>query len=208
MHDPMVNWTGFDEGFLVREMLAGKDEAFESFFHAYFPPLYRFALARLNGNEDAAEEVAQFAVSKAILKLETYRGEATVFSWLRTFCRHEIFAWYERHQMDSLHQTIETEAPSADPALLIAKDDLRHPEGALRSRDLARQVQEALDCLPEHYGNVLEWKYLDGRTVKEIAVRLQLTEKAVESLLSRARQAFRIALQDLGIDPTAVAKGD
>ena len=42
-----------------------------------------------------------------------------------------------------------------------------------------------------HYGDALEWKYLEGLAVREIADRLGLTAKAAESLLARAREAFR-----------------
>jgi RNA polymerase sigma-70 factor (ECF subfamily) len=48
-----------------------------------------------------------------------------------------------------------------------------------------------LDCLPPWYGDALEWKYIHGLSVKEIAERLNLGSKAAESLLTRARKAFR-----------------
>ena len=50
-----------------------------------------------------------------------------------------------------------------------------------------------LDCLPERYGDALEWKYIQELSVHEIATRLKVTPKAAESLLSRAREAFRDA---------------
>ena len=49
----------FDDKALVKRMLAGQEEAFEEFFESYFPALYRFALTRLNQNEDLAEEIVQ-----------------------------------------------------------------------------------------------------------------------------------------------------
>jgi RNA polymerase sigma factor (sigma-70 family) len=58
-------------------------------------------------------------------------------------------------------------------------------------------VHVALDRLPSHYARVLEWKYLEGYTMKEIAGRIDSTSKAVESLLTRARIAFRDALSTL-----------
>jgi RNA polymerase sigma-70 factor (ECF subfamily) len=56
-------------------------------------------------------------------------------------------------------------------------------------------IQAALDALPDRYGDVLEWKYVDGLSVKQIAQRLGVGPKAAESLLSRARGAFRETLQ-------------
>ena len=51
-----------------------------------------------------------------------------------------------------------------------------------------------MDVLPERYGDVLEWKYVDGLPVADIAARLDIGPKAAESLLTRARAAFREAI--------------
>jgi RNA polymerase sigma-70 factor (ECF subfamily) len=53
-----------------------------------------------------------------------------------------------------------------------------------------RLIQVALDRLPARYGNVLEWKYIEGYSVKEIAARLELGHEATQSLLARAKRAF------------------
>ena len=65
------------------------------------------------------------------------------------------------------------------------------PAESFERRELARMVRVALDHLPIHYGNVLDLKYIRGLSVREIAERLETTNKAVESTLTRARQAFR-----------------
>src|SRR4051794_9873593 len=79
---------------LAARMVKGEERAFSEFFDGYFAPLFRFSLSRLDGNEAAAEDVVQSAMTKAIAKLATYRGEATLMTWLCTFCRHEISAWW------------------------------------------------------------------------------------------------------------------
>jgi RNA polymerase sigma-70 factor (ECF subfamily) len=48
----------------------------------------------------------------------------------------------------------------------------------------------ALDRLPPKYGNVLEWKYIEGYSVSEIAGKLDLGNEATQSLLARAKRAF------------------
>ena len=65
------------------------------------------------------------------------------------------------------------------------------PDEVLRRKEVARLVHRALDHLPRRYGRALEWKYVEGLSVKEIAVRLEIGPKAAESVLSRARVAFR-----------------
>jgi RNA polymerase sigma-70 factor (ECF subfamily) len=58
--------------------------------------------------------------------------------------------------------------------------------------------------LPQRYGDVLEWKYIDGLEVAEIARRLEVGPKAAESVLGRARAAFRDALLELAAVPDAL----
>ena len=81
---------------LARRVLSGDEAAFDEFFDRYFPRLYRFALARLGGNEDASEEIVQRVLIHALERLHTYRGEAALLTWLCALCRREIGAWHER----------------------------------------------------------------------------------------------------------------
>src|ERR687892_1444545 len=80
---------------LVRRMLAGDEGAFDEFFGDYFPRLFRFAVLRLR-DEDAAEDLVQNALIAAVRNLGSWRGEATLFTWLCTICRREISAWEKR----------------------------------------------------------------------------------------------------------------
>ena len=76
----------------------------------------------------------------------------------------------------------------------LAAPAAEEPEAGTLREQLHRIVEATLDALPGHYGTALEWKYIDGLSVREIAVRLDLGEKAAESLLTRARESFREAI--------------
>jgi RNA polymerase sigma-70 factor, ECF subfamily len=172
-------------------MVRGETEAFERFFGAYFPALYRFAMNRVGNDSAAAEEVVQAALALAVRKLSTFRGEATLLTWLCTFCRHEISAYYERTRRRPFEVELSEDHPEVRAALECLSSDALTPERALLRREVSRRVHVVLDALPRRYADVLEWKYLEGLSVQEISVRLQLGVKAVESLLTRAREAFR-----------------
>lgn len=182
---------------LARRLVAGEEAAFEEFFADYFPRLYRFARARLAGDEDAAEEVVQAAMIGAVRKIHTYRGDAALFTWLCTLCRHEIAAWLERSGRIPEVPLVEDEPLTRAALETLAAFGDDDPHTQFDRRELARLVQVTLDHLPGRYGDALEWKYLQGLSVEEIAARLGLGCKAVESLLSRARQAFRDGFPDL-----------
>src|SRR5688500_19778908 len=76
-------------------MLAGDEDAFDEFFADYFPRLFRFAVLRLR-DHDAAEDLVQNSLIAAVRHLGSWRGEATLFTWLCTICRREISAWGKR----------------------------------------------------------------------------------------------------------------
>ena len=178
---------------LVQRMLAGEERAFSVFFEGYFPRLFRFALARLNGRADAAEEVAQASLCAAMTRLSTYRGEAALFTWLCAICRHEIGRYHARSDRPDAAGSLPEDSETARAALdsLAIADQQHGPEARLQRQEVARLVQVTLDNLPWSYASALEWKYLHDLPVNEIAARLKLSLKAAESLLTRARAAFR-----------------
>ena len=63
--------------------------------------------------------------------------------------------------------------------------------------EAARLVRAVLDRLPANYGDALEWKYLEGHSVEAIGQRLGIGTTAAQSLLARARIAFREGLESV-----------
>jgi len=178
---------------MVSRMLAGDEGVFAAFFEDHFARLFRFALPRVGFDADAAEEVVQSTLCRAITRLRSYRGEAALFTWLCTFCRHEISAYFRHHPLSRSGGLLE-DSPEIRAALdSLAASLEQDPENRLYRQEIARLVQVTLDSLPASYGDALEWKYIQGKSVEEIAARLELGLKAAESVLTRAREAFREA---------------
>jgi RNA polymerase sigma-70 factor (ECF subfamily) len=176
---------------LARRLLAGDERAFNRFFDDNFARLYRFALTRLSDDPEGAREVVQITLSRAIRKLHTYRAEAAMFTWLCAICRNEISDWLARQGRYREHVVLVEDYPEIQAAI----DSFRAPAGDSPERqfqrvEALRLIQVALDHLPVKYGNVLEWKYIEGHSIKEIAARLQIGTEAAQSLLARAKRAF------------------
>jgi RNA polymerase sigma-70 factor (ECF subfamily) len=187
-----------DEAELVRRMLAGEERAFDAFFEGHFPRLYRFVLPRLNGDTEAAREVVQAALTKAMRKLADYRGEAALFTWLCQICRREIV---DRLRAEKRH-TDRVVLIDDRPELRAAIEAIEAPEEYDLMKSYGRAevgglVRSVLDRLPPRYGDALEWKYVEGHSVEEIGMRLGIGHTAAQSLLARARVAFREALEQV-----------
>jgi RNA polymerase sigma-70 factor, ECF subfamily len=180
---------------LVRRMLGGDEDAFDEFYADYFPRLFRFAVLRLR-DPDAAEDIVQTSLIAAVRHLGSWRGEATLFTWLCTICRREVSAW-EKRTSRRVTVSLAEDDPGLRAALESIGAEAEAPDAGLARADTGRIVQLVLDHLPPRYSRALEWKYLEDLSVDDIAVRLQCTPKAAESLLSRARDAFRDAFAAL-----------
>ena len=193
---------------LVKRLLKGDQQSFDAFFSSYFPRLFRFALTRTDGDEAFAEEIVQSALCKAMQKLDTYKGKAALFTWLCTFCRYELSNHRRKHGRTQLVPEFREDDPGIRAALESLSLSAAHdPDAACYRDEVGRLVQVTLDHLPSIYSDALEWKYVHGLSVKEIAERLQRGSKATESILTRARQAFKEGFVALSQDTTFSANG-
>ncbi len=176
---------------LARRLLRGDEQAFRAFVDEYFPRLYRYAHSRLRVEADV-DDVVQATLAQAARRLETYRGEATLLTWLVQICRHEISRCLQQSvkhtdvarpflQDDVLRAVVES--------IEIAADDT--PEADSRRLEIIGLIQFALDQLPERYALALELKYIEGCSSRDIASRLHISDEATQSLLARARRAFK-----------------
>lgn len=182
---------------LARRVAGGDRQAFDEFFREYFPRLYRFALSRSDNDPELAEEVVQRTMCVVVRKMGSYRGEALLFTWLCQICRNELAAVFRQRGIESLAAVPIEDHPAVQAALeSMGRDEFR-PESAQRRDEIAAFVRATLDYLPANYAIALEMKYIEGSSVAEIAARLGVGDKAAESILSRARVAFRDGFRTL-----------
>jgi len=193
---------------IAKRLLAGDERAFRELFDDFFPKLYRFALSRLDGDRDAATEVVQQTFCKAFERVGSYRGEASLFGWMCRICRNVITDEWRKGAREARATPLVEDDTVQSILDAIAAPSATQPEQIAARCELVRTIQATLDSLPGHYGDVLEWKYIDGLPVKTIASRLGVGAKAAESLLTRARAAFREALDAIVGSTELIASAD
>ena len=182
----------------VRVLLAGEPAAFDAFFSEYFPRLYRFVLPRVEYVVADAQDICQETLARALRRLSTYRGEAALYTWLCQIARNELSDFWQRRHRDGAHLVFAEDDETVQAILAtLQTPEFEGPEASRFGEELGRAVQIALDHLPGQYGDALEWKYLDGLSVAEIAQRLGVSTLAAQSVLQRARVAFREAFSAL-----------
>jgi len=194
-----------DDKKLVKQLLEGDSRAFDGFFNDNFARLYRFAISRMPDDPQAARDVVQVTLTKAMRNLHTYRAESALFTWLCAICRNELSDWLARHGRYQEHIVLTEDFPEVQAAVdSYHAPESSSPEQHYQRVEKIRLIQVALDRLPAKYGDVLEWKYVEGRSTKEISERLELGTEATQSLLARAKRAFA----DVYSTMTASLEGD
>jgi RNA polymerase sigma-70 factor (ECF subfamily) len=178
---------------LVARMLAGDARAFDAFFDAYAKRLAAFAGRRSTVPSATIEDIVQNTLIKALRNLASYRGEAALFTWLCEICRNELVNLQRKVARQPEQESIDHSTAVSETVLELRAPDDQDPLTALEVADHRSAVAQALNGLPERYARALEWKYGDGFSVEEIARMLGLTTVAAQSLLARARLAFRNA---------------
>lgn len=177
---------------IANRLRAGDERAFGQFFDENFSRLYRFALARLADDPEATREVVLAAMTKGLDKIHQYRGESALFTWLCVICRNELVDWARRNARYRKNIVLTEDEPTIRAAVEALDAPPSNSPAALYQRhEASRLIQVALDRLPPKYGDALEWKYIEGHSVRDIAQRLGISADAAQSLLARAKRAFR-----------------
>ncbi|GEM_PF-700533 len=191
---------------LVQRLRLRDPAAFRWLSDNHLPSIWRFVCVRVDGDQHLAEDI----VSETMLALLAAVGadaepESDVAAqpqtgteimnpggWLRTVAARKVQDHYRavarvRHLIDDARdgavETFNKDAAADDPV-----KQTEHQERRAEIRDI-------MDELCDQYRTALEWKYLERFSVREIASRWQTTEKAVESILFRARGEFRSRLK-------------
>ena len=183
---------------LAHRLLEGEDAAFAEFFADYFPRLYRFILRRTDRDGETARDVVQSALLKGVQKIDSYRGEASLFTWFCQIARNEL----SDQSAKSRAQDRTLVALENDPSVRATLESMQwaadsEPEEVLQRDQATDLVHAALDYLPQRYARLLEMKYIEELPVENIARRMGVTTISVQSLLARARSAFRDAHEAL-----------
>ncbi len=179
---------------LVQRVLAGDEAAFDQFYNAFYDRVFRFCVRRID-NEDIRYDIVQQTLEKAIRYLHSYKGEASLYTWLCQICRNEIANWFQRSgNKSALHVSID-DNPSI--RAILESDEYGGLVDESVQAELAQIVHLAIDGLPDRYVSALKFKYLQGMSVDEISIEMNLSYLATESVLARARRAFRKLVEEL-----------
>jgi RNA polymerase sigma-70 factor (ECF subfamily) len=168
-------------------MRAGEEAAYREFYEAYYDRLFRYLLVVAAGDLEAAEEAVEATLVRVVRYIKVFPSEDIFWSWLTVLAR-SAFSDQSRKQRRYLaflerftrHQLV------APPG----------PESSAADARLLGALQRSLAALPLDERQLLESKYFEHRSVRDLAAELQTSEKAIDSRLVRIRRKLKDALVD------------
>jgi RNA polymerase sigma factor (sigma-70 family) len=170
---------------LTRRMAKGEEEAFRVFYAAYGGRLSRYLLVIAHGNEDRAAEALQATLVRVARYVKPLPDEAVFWSWLTVLARTSLFdvGRAKRRYLSFLDR-------------FLLHDRMVRDAGreAGEERRLTALLQEQVESLPPEERRLIERKYYERYSVREIAAAANKSEKAVESLLVRIRAKLKRAV--------------
>lgn len=173
---------------LLRSIQMGDSAAWQELYQRYLSSAWRFAW-QLVGDRQFAEDLVAESLLALCRQASQLDPESTkLFGWLRGVIRHKAM---DHHRANARTTAAMDQRADVQSEIEQNKHLASRPSANLERSEQAGDVLGVLDELDEIKRECLEWKYLDKLTVREMAARLDVTEKAVESILYRARLEFR-----------------
>lgn len=171
-------------------LTAGDGDVWRQFVDVQIARLYGTFMKRWP-NPSLAEELVQKTIFDAVRGKETYDPlKGSPEEWIYGIARNNIrLEIRKRASKGSIDGDLNGYLEKIDAEPL--------PDEILEQRQTARIVRRALNSLEIRERKVLELKYIEGLRAKEICRQLEITEKAVHSLLYRARNTLRGRLKQL-----------
>ncbi len=166
---------------MIAKVLAGDPQAERRFYDAHVDRVYRLAY-RMTGDGDLAAEYTQETFVRAFSRLDGFRGEAALSTWITSITISVIYNG--QRKVKRLRQR-EADLDDAVPVAAPARE---------AEPDLKQQLASAVDALPEGYRTVFVMHDVEGYTHQEIGAALGIQEGTSKAQLSRARAKLRDAL--------------
>lgn len=162
------------------------EAAFRRFYDDALPRVYGYLLNRCQGDGTLAEDLAQIAFSEAVRRRNTFDGRSDPVTWLIGIARHKLadhFREQDREERRRMH-------------LVVRELTVDRDAGVWRELDQRQELIAALGRLTVIQRAVLILHYGDGLPVRDVAHEIGRSESATESLLTRARDALRVAYRE------------
>ena len=163
----------------------------ERMYREYFTPVYRYALSLVR-DHDLAEEITQEAFFKALKKIDSYRGEASLRAWLCQIAKNLYLDMLKKQS----RQTPLEDAAGEGHDLKVITSEAQSPEEQLIQKQTAMSIYRILHDLKEPYKEVFQLRTFGGLSFAEISELFGKSESWARVTYYRSRMMIREELDE------------
>ncbi len=178
---------------LMLEFQEGNKASFEDLMRKYFPRLVNF-IYRYVGSREMAEDLTQEVFIRVYKSVANYKPQSKFQTWVFTIARNLSLNQLKRNK----HKAVSLDATfSSDEGELKRQvEDTRSesPDEDILRRERSAVVKSAISDLPENQRVAVLLRRYEQFSYAEIADTMNVSVKAVKSLLSRAKESLRVKL--------------
>ncbi|MGE3063476.1 MAG: RNA polymerase sigma factor [bacterium] len=175
--------TQSDEQLII--LVAGNDQkAFKELFKRYSKRVFNLSYSHVY-DYHAAEDISQEVFLILYKKAESFKKKSSLSTWIYRITANSAVSYIRKHKKDELLTNIEFAAD-------VAEDS---PVKEEKERD--EKAKKILNLLPENQKTAFILSQKENLKYREIASIMKVSEKAVESLIYRARENIRQSLKEL-----------
>lgn len=153
----------------------------EIFYKNFSPRIFRYLQQYLP--KESAQEILNDVFLDAVEEITTLNKQTNLSAWLYKIAHNKMVDHYRKKKIKSF-------LLSQIPYLEIIAEEITHPEFILEKNKVRDNIETSILALSHKYQAILRMHYEEQMPIKLIAIELNLSPKATESLLYRARQQF------------------
>ena len=162
---------------LLQRLKQGDDKAVTNWYRQFEPQIFRFICAKVSNLPDA-QELTQDTFLHCLQHLPFFRGEASILTWMRQIALRRVASYYRKKYAKKIIRT-----------LPLGKLVLAAP--IYGADETSKRVKLVLQEMSAKSVELLKLKYIDQKSVLQIAIQMNKSIKAIESELFRTRLEFK-----------------
>ncbi len=184
-----IDSINLNDSDLIQGLISKQTSAINYFVNNYQQFIYVLCVKMLNNNE-IAEEITQDVLIKSIEKIDQFKGQSKLKTWIYTLAKREVLNYIRINKPETVN--IENHPPN---------EHINNIEEQLNQKDIKQAIQQAFEFLNFEQKEILTLFYLQELSLKEIAEMTTLSESNVRVKLHRARERFKkiVTKKDLSL---------
>lgn len=187
-----ISWEEVDDAVLVEFLRSDSPRAIEEIYDRYWKKMLAVAYGIVKDKDDAQEIVQNVFIrlwdKRQNLKISNLSG------YLATAVRYGVYTQIQRNRRKE----------EVGKIYLDRKQEKDFEEEKIYANFLKQYINGVVDKLPDRCKLVFVYSREEGKTIPEIAEKLDIAEKTVESHLTKALKRIRLSLKEIGVTGTSV----